>query len=157
MAPASFRQNSAVDRVLVGVEDFLAGPWLGGCGFGVGWPYWSGFWGPGWALGWDPWWYNPYWDSPWPAYNYYPAYDYDTYGNLYPYNPDASYDRDSPARYLSTPSANFDGLHFNLTGAAGLDNGSSDRNSQTPQPEAAPNGPAPAAQPQPRLVSQPQT
>jgi hypothetical protein len=103
-----------------------------------------------------PWWYNPYWIRRGRLITTIRL-TITTPTEKYPYNPDASYDRDSPARYLSTPSANFDGLHFNLTGAAGLDNGSSDRNSQTPHPEAAPNGPAPAAQPQPRLVSQPQT
>jgi hypothetical protein len=129
----------------------------GGWGFGVGWPYWGSYWGPGWALGWDPWWYNPYWYAPWPSYNYYRDYPDRVYNNPPPYNPDASYDYDSRASYLITPSLDPEALHFNFKGGAGLGDSGSDQNSQPPQPEAAPDGPAPAS-PQSRLVSsQPQT
>jgi hypothetical protein len=75
----------------------------GGWGFGLGWPYW----GFGWGLGWDPWWYDPYWYAPWPAYTYYPDYDYDWSDNPPPYRPDSSPDSDSPGSYLSTPSSNY--------------------------------------------------
>jgi len=131
----------------------------GGWGFGFGWPYW----GFGWGLGWAPWWYNPYWYAPWPAYGYpyYSDYWYDWSDDPPPYRPDSSpnssYDPDSQGSSLITPSLNYDDDHFNLNSGASLDNSGSVQNVRTPQPEAAPNSPAPATPPQPRLVSEPQT
>ncbi|MGH9545123.1 MAG: hypothetical protein ACRD23_07890 [Terriglobales bacterium] len=92
----------------------------GGLGFGVGWPYWGSYWGPGWAFGWDPWWYDPYWYSPWPLYNYYQAYPDSVYDNPQPYDPDASYDYDSPSSYFITPSFDPGALHFDVSSGAGL-------------------------------------
>ena len=108
----------------------------GGWGFGFGWPYWGGYWG----LGWDPWWYDPFWYAPRPAYSYYPDYswDYDSY--------DPSYD--PPYR---------DDHHAKPNSGMKQEGGGAVQNGQTPQPEAAPNSPAPAAQPQPHLVSQSQS
>jgi hypothetical protein len=124
----------------------------GGWGFGFGWPYW----GLGWGFGWNPWLYNPYWYAPL-AYTYYPDYSYDFYDNP-PYRPDSN-DNDSPTSYLNRPSSSDSSIYgdagFNLNPAPNPDNSDSIQNSQTPQPETAPNRPAPAAQP--GLVSQSQT
>jgi len=123
----------------------------------MGWPYWGSYWGPGWAFGWDPWWYNPYWYAPWPSYNYYRGYPDGAYNNAPPYDPNASYDDDSRSSYVITPTPDPAALHFDLKGGAGQGDNSSDQNGQPPQPEVVPNGPAPAAPAQTRLVSQPQT
>ena len=61
---------------------------------------------------------------------------------------------------MSAPSSNYDDYNASLKIGAG--NGGPVQNGQTPQPEGAPNkvapsSPAPAAQPQPHLVSQSQT
>jgi hypothetical protein len=119
----------------------------------VGWPYWGSYWGPGWALGWDPWWYNPFWYAPWPSYNYYQNYPDSAYENAPPYDRDVSYDYDSPARYLITPTLDPEALHFNLKDGAAQGDSDPDQNGQPPQPEGAPNGPTPATPAQPRLVS----
>lgn len=141
---------------------FGGGIGWGGWGFGFGWPYWGGYGGPYWSLGWDPWWYNPYWYapywySPWPAYGYGANYNYNGYDDPLSYNSDASPEPDSQASYLSTPSLNRDTLQLNLASGADQGDAGADRNDQTPQPEAAPNGAAPSAQPEPKLISQPQT
>jgi hypothetical protein len=126
------------------------GSWgWGGWGFGFGWPYW------GWGLAWNPWWYNPYWYAPWPASYYYPYYGYDWSDNPPPYRPDSASDDDSNASYPGTPGT--DDGNFNLDPGARLSNSDSVQNGQTPQPETAPNRPAPAVQPQVQLISQPQT
>src|SRR6266849_2345495 len=79
------------------------------------------------------------------------------YNNAPPYDPNASYDDDSRASYVITPTPDPAALHFDLKGGAGQGDNSSDQNGQPPQPEVVPNGPAPAAPAQTRLVSQPQT
>ena len=73
-----------------------------------------------------------------------------------PYNPD-SYNYNSPGNYLNAPSSNADEYGAYLNSGATQGNGGSVQNGQTARPEAAPNSPAPAARPQPHLVSQSQT
>jgi hypothetical protein len=131
-----------------------------GWGFGFGWPYW----GSSWAFGWGPW-YNPYWYGPWPAYGYYPYYADSSYdwSDDPPYRQDSS--NGSPTGDLNRPgsndSSNYDSSNyddnFNLTPGASSGKSGSVQNGETPQPEAAPDSSAPAAQPQPSLVSQRQT
>ncbi|HKN70778.1 MAG TPA: hypothetical protein VJX30_07110, partial [Terriglobales bacterium] len=108
----------------------------GGWGFGFGWPYW----GFGWGLGWAPWWYNPYWYAPWPAYGY-------------PYYSDYGYDWSDNPPYRMDPSEDLSPNAYDYD----LPGGSVSTSSSTTQPEAAPNSPAPATQPQPSLVAQPET
>jgi len=136
----------AVAVAMVGVGG--GGGWGGwGWGFGFGWPYW----GFGWGLGWAPWWYNPYWYAPWPAYGYpyYSDYWYDSYNNP-PYRLDSPSDYDSQGSSLIAPSLNSDDGNLNL-------NRSTVQNGPAAQPEAAPNSPAPAIQPEPSLSSESQT
>jgi hypothetical protein len=129
----------------------------GGWGFGVGWPYWGFYWGPAWAFGWNPWWYGPYWYGAWPAYSYYPDYSYDWSDNPPPYRPDSSpnssHDRDPSASvtppnsdHSTNPSSNYDDNRFNLNPGSSPGNNGSVQDGQTPQPEAAPNSPAPTVQ-----------
>lgn len=79
--------------------------WGWGGGWGFGWPYW----GFGWGFGWDPWFYDPFWYVPSPAYYYYPDYgpDYDWSDNPPPYRPDSAHDPDSQGSYRSTPSSTY--------------------------------------------------
>jgi hypothetical protein len=70
---------------------------------------------------------------------------------------DSSSDYDSQGSSLITPSLNYDDDHFNLNSGVSLGNSGSVQNGATPQPEAAPNSPAPATRSQPSLVSEPQT
>ncbi len=112
----------------------------GGWGFGFGWPYWGGYWG----LGWNPWWYDPYWYAP--SVYAYPDYSYDWSDNPPPYAPDSAYNYDPSASDLSAPSSNYD-AYFSLNSDASPGNSGSVQNGQTPQPEAAPNRAAAAAQP----------
>ena len=116
-------------------------------GFGLGWPYWGGFWGPGWTIGWSPWWYSPYWYAPWSVYDYFPDYGYNGYDNPTSYDPNASYDDNSPTGYLNTGGDNPEALHFNIndsgSGETGLDQNNSnqyrsDPDSKTSQPQSAP-------------------
>jgi hypothetical protein len=82
--------------------------------------------------------YNPYWYAPL-AYTY-PDYSYDWSDDPPPYRPDSSYEHDSSASYLSTPSAN-DDSGFNLGLGASLSNSGAVQNDQTLQPEASPAQP----------------
>src|ERR1017187_6014592 len=104
----------------------------GGWGFGLGWPYWGG-----WDLGWNPWWYDPFWYAPRPAYSYYPDYSWD-------YDNDPSYD--PPYR---------DDHHAKPNSGAKQEGGGAVQNGQTPQLEVAPDNAAPVAQP--HFASQSQT
>jgi hypothetical protein len=105
--------------------------------------------------GWDPWLYNPYWYAPM-AYAY-PDYSYDGSDDP-PYrpgsSPDSSYNNDKPAGDLSPSSSNQSSNYnhddsFDLNPGSGQDKIDPVQNSQTQQLKAAPNSPAPAAQPQP--------
>jgi hypothetical protein len=107
--------------------------WGWGWGFGFGWPWWGGSWGL-----WNPWWYDPFWYAPWPAYSYYPDYswDYDGY--------DPSYDPPYRDDHRAKPNS-----------GTKQDDGGSVQNGQTPQPQGAPDSAAPV-DPSP-LVSESQT
>src|SRR5208337_2137220 len=75
----------------------------GGWGWGFGWPYW----GFGWGYGWDPWFYDPYWYIPAPAY-YYPDYGPDDdWSDNPPYRPDSSHDSDIQGSYRNLPSSTY--------------------------------------------------
>src|SRR5208283_2618176 len=86
------------------------GGWVGGgggggwgWGWGFGWPYW----GFGWGYGWDPWFYDPYWYIPAPAY-YYPDYGPDDdWSDNPPYRPDSSHDSDIQGSYRNLPSSTY--------------------------------------------------
>src|SRR6266404_2034918 len=95
----------------------------------------------------------------WPvaAYSYYPDYSYDWSDDPPPYRPDSSpnssHDRDPSASvsppnsdHTSNHSSNYDDNHFNLNPGSSTGNNGSVQDGQTPQPEAAPNSPAPTPQ-----------
>jgi hypothetical protein len=73
-----------------------------GWGFGFGWPFWGPYWGPyAWAPYYPYYGYDPYWYSPYPAYNYYPDDSYNWSTNPPPYRP--SDEDNQPASYPSKP------------------------------------------------------
>jgi hypothetical protein len=101
--------------------------------------------------------YGPYWYGAWPAYSYYPNYSYDWSDNPPPYRPNSSpnsYNDRDPSASLNPPnsdhssnySSDYDDNHFNLNPDSSPANNGSVEDGQTPQPEAAPNSPAPTAQ-----------
>jgi hypothetical protein len=104
--------------------------WGWGWGFGFGWPWWGGSWGL-----WNPWWYDPFWYAPSPAYSYYPDYSWE----------DDSYDTSSDPPYR-------DNQHAKPNAGTKQEDGGAVQNGQ---PQGAPDSAAPADQS--GVISQSQT